>query len=107
MVFAEKYLTTLAFGERNTRLRDIADMHQLLGLIDKQELVEVTRMLADHRGVKIEPLSPELNGWASKQQVAWLRASATNHANLQQMSFESIFHEVATQVQEIFVTEFK
>lgn len=107
MIFAEKYLTTLAFGAKNTRLRDIADMHALLGVIDRQAITEVTRVVARHRAITIAPLSPLLDGWASKQQIAWLRIAAKNHVNLQHKSFEELFEEVAIQVQDIFHTEFK
>jgi predicted nucleotidyltransferase component of viral defense system len=85
-VIAEK-LSTIALGDLNTRDRDYADLHQLIThhYLDGDELTTALHNTANHRGIRLRPLSEAISDLPTRRQApytAWRRRqgqAAENH----------------------------
>jgi hypothetical protein len=75
MVHAEKIVTAVARGQANTRWRDFADVYLLSRAhdIDGRLLQEAVNVVAEHRGVRLIPLSDVLHGYGHLEQPRWAR----------------------------------
>lgn len=73
MVLAEKIVTGIERGTANTRWRDYADVYLLTGQrpVDGTEIEGSLRMVAEHRGAEVIPLSVVLDGYAEIAQARW------------------------------------
>jgi predicted nucleotidyltransferase component of viral defense system len=70
-VIAEKLSTAIALGDLNTRDRDYADLHQLITHhLDGDELTTALHNTANHRGIRLRPLSEPLAGRRTDQVTA-------------------------------------
>ncbi|HEX3785690.1 MAG TPA: nucleotidyl transferase AbiEii/AbiGii toxin family protein [Pseudonocardiaceae bacterium] len=77
-VIAEKLSTAVALGDLNTRDRDYADLYQLITRhhLDGDELSEALAATAEHRGIRLRPLSSAITDLPTRRQrsyTAWLR----------------------------------
>ena len=77
-VYAEKIVTALQRGAANTRWRDFADVYLLRAQqdVDGADLTSALAKVADHRGVRLAPLSQTLTGYAQTGQTryrAWVQ----------------------------------
>lgn len=73
MVLAEKILTAIDRGEVNTRWRDFVDIAAIAGTraISAGDLREAIRIVANHRGVKLESLAQRLGHMPEIAQARW------------------------------------
>jgi hypothetical protein len=73
MILAEKIVTGIERGTANTRWRDYADVYLLTGQrpVDGTEMERSLRMVAQHRGATMMPLSEVLHGYAEIAQARW------------------------------------
>jgi predicted nucleotidyltransferase component of viral defense system len=73
MVHAEKIVTAIARGTVNTRWRDFADIYMLTRhhAIDGSEIVRSIRRVAEHRRVRLAPLTETLADYAQIGQQRW------------------------------------
>jgi hypothetical protein len=86
-VIAEKLSTAIALGDLNTRDRDYADLHQLIThhYLDGDELTTALHNTANHRGIRLRPLSEAISDLPTRRQApytAWRRRqgqAAENH----------------------------
>ena len=86
-VIAEKLSTAIALGDLNTRDRDYADLHQLITRhhLNGNELTTALHNTAEHRGIKLHPLSKAISDLPTRRQApytAWRRRqgdAARNH----------------------------
>jgi hypothetical protein len=77
-VIAEKLSTAVALGDLNTRDRDYADLYQLITRhrLDGDELSDALAATAEHRGIRLRPLSSAITDLPTRRQAtytAWLR----------------------------------
>lgn len=78
MVRAEKIVTMLERGEVNTRWRDFADVYLLAARhdADGDELMAAVKAVAEHRGVRLRGLIPDLEALpelGQRRWAAWVR----------------------------------
>lgn len=78
MVLAEKIVTALSGGTASTRWRDFGDVYVLTRWheVDGNDLETALRVVAEHRGERLGPLSTVLAGYAALAQTkyaAWAR----------------------------------
>lgn len=73
MVLAEKIVTALQRGAANTRWRDFADIVVLSRAheLGARELLGSIVAVAEHRRIHLEPLRPNLDGFAEAAQQSW------------------------------------
>jgi hypothetical protein len=73
MVHAEKIVTAITRGTVNTRWRDFADIYMLTRhhAIDGSEIVRSIRRVAEHRRVRLAPLTETLADYAQIGQQRW------------------------------------
>lgn len=73
MVLAEKLVTALERGSVNTRWRDFADIYLLTRshALAAGTLAGAIRVVTDHRGVTVQPLTDVLSGYAAIAQQKW------------------------------------
>ena len=74
MVLAEKIVTAIDRGEVNTRWRDFVDIAAIAGTrtISAGDLREAIRIVANHRGVKLESLTQRLGHMPEFAQAKWV-----------------------------------
>ena len=73
MVLAEKIVTAIDRGEVNTRWRDFVDIAAIAGTrtISASDLREAIRIVAHHRGVKLESLAQSLSQMPELAEPKW------------------------------------
>jgi hypothetical protein len=73
MILAEKIVTAVQRGSRNTRWRDFADVHQLTRrhTVSADDLGGACREVSSYREVVLVPLSTILDGFASNAVIQW------------------------------------
>lgn len=82
-VIAEKLSTAIALGDLNTRDRDYADLYQLISRheLDGDELTAALVNTANHRGIRLRPLSEAISDLPTRRQAsytAWRRRQGTS-----------------------------
>lgn len=73
MVLAEKTSTAVDRGQTNTPWRDLADIWALTHqhAVDGGSAAEALRLVAAHRGVRLQPIQGLLAGWSDSAQPKW------------------------------------
>lgn len=96
---AEKVVTALQRGVASTRWRDFADLYLVSRNVSfvAGELREAVRVVADHRGVAIQPLSGPLEGYGAIGQRDWVRWRGRNRL---EAALPASFDEVVAAVLE-------
>lgn len=91
---AEKGVTILERGITSTRWRDYVDIVQLASQgFNAEELLQSARAVARYRGVKLEPVTPHLDGYRDVGQAKW--AAWRRKEKLQGMCAENLEDQVA------------
>lgn len=96
---AEKVVTALQRGVASTRWRDFGDLYLVPRRVafTAGQLRDAIRVVADHRGAAVEPLSRPLDGYGAIGQGGWVRWRGRNRL---EESLPGSFDEVVAAVRE-------